>query len=272
MRKRFIQSQLSLVDLFLAPSLFLLERYVAWGIPREKIRHEPNGRPTTGSPSAAQADRPRTRLAYFGQFTPYKGATVLLKAMRILANERRGNDVSTQGHTWAARHTRHGEVAAPAEQEPHLWLYGANLELQPGPYQNEFRELLEETRQHVTLGGRYAPAILPTLMASIDWVVVPSVWWENAPLVIQEAFEHGRPVICSDIGGMAEHVSAGVNGLHFRVGDPLDLARVIRQATATPGLWEQLRAGIRPVYRIENHVAALSDMYKALLERQPVAV
>ena len=56
-------------------------------------------------------------------------------------------------------------------------------------------------------------------MAEIDWVVVPSIWWENSPLVIQEAFLHGRPVICSDIGGMAEKVRHGVDGLHFRVGD-----------------------------------------------------
>ena len=36
---------------------------------------------------------------------------------------------------------------------------------------------------------------------------------------------HGRPVICSDIGGMAEKVTDGVDGLHFRGGDPEDLAR-----------------------------------------------
>ena len=62
-------------------------------------------------------------------------------------------------------------------------------------------------------------------MARIDWVVVPSIWWENGPLVILEAFQHGRPVICSDIGGMSEKVTDGVNGLHFRRGDPRDLAR-----------------------------------------------
>ena len=71
-------------------------------------------------------------------------------------------------------------------------------------------------------------------MASVDWVVVPSIWWENSPLVIQEAFLHGRPVICSDIGGMAEKVDDGVNGLHFRTGDPRSLAQAIRRATSSP--------------------------------------
>ena len=57
-------------------------------------------------------------------------------------------------------------------------------------------------------------------MAEVDWVVVPSIWWENAPLVIQEAFRHRRPVICGDIGGMAEMVRDGVDGLHAPVERP----------------------------------------------------
>ena len=67
------------------------------------------------------------------------------------------------------------------------------------------------------------------IMADVEWVVVPSIWWENSPLVIQEAFAHGRPVICSDIGGMAEKVADGVSGLHFRVNDPVSLADTIRR-------------------------------------------
>ncbi len=42
----------------------------------------------------------------------------------------------------------------------------------------------------------------------MDWVVTPSIWWENAPLVIDEAFAQKRPVIASDMGGMAESVTA----------------------------------------------------------------
>ena len=72
-------------------------------------------------------------------------------------------------------------------------------------------------------------------MSSVDWVVVPSIWWENSPLVIQEAFMHGRPVICSDIGGMAEKVNDGVDGLHFRVERPPSLDPAIRPAIELAG-------------------------------------
>ena len=78
-------------------------------------------------------------------------------------------------------------------------------------------------------------------MEEVDWVIVPSIWWENSPLVIQEAFMYGRPVICSDIGGMAEKVTDGVNGLHFRRADPDSLAETMHRAATEEGLWEQLR-------------------------------
>ena len=64
----------------------------------------------------------------------------------------------------------------------------------------------------VTFHGSYEPEALPSLMQNIAWVIVPSTWWENSPMVIQEAFLYGRPVICSDIGGMAEKVRSGVDG------------------------------------------------------------
>jgi glycosyltransferase involved in cell wall biosynthesis len=238
-RKSFIQSHLSLVDLFLVPSYFLLERYIDWGIPPEKIRYEEYGRLPSHQMVDTEYDGPRNRIGFFGQFSFYKGTNVLLKAMNILARDK---------------------------CDVHLWLHGANLRMQPKDFQEEFSSLLgEATKENVTLVGRYAHAELPKLMANIDWVVVPSIWWENSPLVIQEAFQYGRPVICSDIGGMAEKVTDGVNGLHFRVNDPISLAQTICRAVSSPGLWQRLRSGIPDIYGMENHVATLSELYRTLL-------
>jgi glycosyltransferase involved in cell wall biosynthesis len=240
LRTRFIRAHFDNVDLFLAPSKFLLERYVDWGIPREKIRFEDYGRLPVTRPPASSVDRPRTRIGYFGQLNRFKGVDVLLRAMRMLGE--------------------HGV-------EVHLWLHGGNLERQPEEFQTQFAELLQAAEGNVTFGGRYDHTTLPALLADIDWVVVPSIWWENSPLVIQEAFLHGRPVICSNIGGMAEKVTDGVNGLHFRVGDPTSLAETIHRAVATPGLWDQLQAGIGQVFPMDEHVANLSGIYRALLDQ-----
>ena len=85
-----IKSHLSHVDVFLAPSKFLLERYVEWGIPREKIRFEDYGRlPET----PVARDRGRSPVATGSASSArsaLQGLDVLLDAMRILRDDRAG--------------------------------------------------------------------------------------------------------------------------------------------------------------------------------------
>ena len=57
----------------------------------------------------------------------------------------------------------------------------------------------------------------------------------------------------------------GVDGLHFRVGDPASLAATVGAAVATPGLWERLHAGIGEVHPMEKHAAAVTELYSSLL-------
>jgi glycosyltransferase involved in cell wall biosynthesis len=243
MRKRFVQAMFELVDLFIAPSQFLRQRYVDWGIPPERIKFQENGCAVDAPESSADGDdeRPRDRLGFFGQLTRFKGFHILLDAMRLLVAD--GVDV-------------------------HLWVHGANLDLQTPEFRKQVTDLLAACKENVTLVGRYEHDELPALMANIDWVVVPSIWWENSPLVIQEAFLNGRPIICADIGGMAEKVANGVNGLHFRARDPISLAQTLRRATTTPELWHSLRKGIPQVHRMEDHVGVLSRLYTDLIEQK----
>lgn len=256
LRERFIKSHLEVVDRFVSPSRFLVERYVDWGIERERIVHEENGRlPASPLPEdEGEGRRTRDRIGYFGQFTAFKGADVLMKAMKLLVDS-----------------AAPASGAAPVSTRPSLRLHGANIEHQPEEFQALFRSLLTSAGDDVTLVGKYRPPDLPALMRAVDWVVVPSIWWENAPLVIQEAFAHGRPVICSDIGGMAEKVTDGVNGLHFRAGDPGSLAATLARAVATPGLWERLRAGIPEVHPLTRHASNLSDLYDEVLTTRHAA-
>ena len=247
LRKRFVQSHFTVVDQFIAPSRFLMDRYLDWGIAPERIRVEEYGR-SIDTFEEGSAPARRDRIGFFGQLNPYKGIRTLLLAMqRLIA------DPLDDGPD--------GPVATPR-----LRVHGANLDLQPGSFQNEIAELLDASASHVTFVGRYEKDQVGEMMRQIDWVVIPSTWWENSPLVIQEAFAHGRPVIASDIGGMAEKVTDGVDGLHFRAGDPDSLASTIRAAVGTPGLWERLNGGIRSPYAMEDHVREISSLYKSLLD------
>jgi glycosyltransferase involved in cell wall biosynthesis len=93
-------------------------------------------------------------------------------------------------------------------------------------------------------------------------VITPSIWWENSPLVIQEAFAARRPVICSNIGGMAEKVEHGVSGLHFRVGSASDLAARLEEAATHPGLWGALCNGLPEPPTIQETVDVLLGVYR----------
>jgi glycosyltransferase involved in cell wall biosynthesis len=83
------------------------------------------------------------------------------------------------------------------------------------------------------------------LMQGMDWIVVPSIWWENSPVVIEEALIAGRPIICSNIGGMAEKVEDGKFGVHFEVGNAADLSATIARCCGNAELWRKLAAGRR---------------------------
>jgi glycosyltransferase involved in cell wall biosynthesis len=271
MRKKFIQSHLSVVDRFIAPSRFLGERYIDWGIPAEKVIVEEYGR-TPPPGEAIHEERPyRDRFGFFGQITPYKGLQVVLEAMAIVAGESaEPKDPLLEALEVAAGGAQNGgdPVDGPS---PSARIHGANLDLQPGSFQTRIKELLAETKGSVRWIGKYEHDDLASYISQVDWVIVPSIWWENSPLVIQEAFHFGRPIICSNIGGMAEKVEHGVNGLHFRANDPTSLAATIERAAADPELWERLRPGIRPVYPMDEHARELLGLYRDLATKEAVA-
>jgi len=99
----------------------------------------------------------------------------------------------------------------------------------------------------------------------VDWLIIPSIWWENSPVVIQEAFLHGRPIIASNIGGMAEKVTHNVDGIHFRNASVEDLIDRLTDILRTPDLWDRLRARIkRPIDRQEC-ARRHTEIFNALL-------
>jgi len=217
-REEHLKAHLLLADAYVSPSGFLRDRYLAWGLPAERFRVIENGVDGIAVPARPlpRGER-RDRFAFFGQVTEFKGLPVLLDAVSRIPDELWGSAI--------------------------LSVFGGNLEFQPETFQRRFQALVEAAGRRVRFHGSYSQGELAGLMAEIDWVVMPSIWWENSPVVIQEAFLHRRPVIASGIGGMAEKIRNGTDGLHFRVGSPESLADKLARCLQENDLWAELSAG-----------------------------
>ena len=115
------------------------------------------------------------------------------------------------------------------------------------------------------LEGRFDNTDVGSVFAQLDVLVIPSLWYENSPLTIHEAYLAGIPVIASDHGGMAELVHDGVSGLHFRRGDAADLRAKITRLLDEPDLLEQLARDIPAVKSIADDAVAMEGRYQNLL-------
>jgi glycosyltransferase involved in cell wall biosynthesis len=230
LRKQYISGHFRAVDQFVAPSEFLRQRYITWGLAPERITTIENGQAdvTPLPPRELRDGEGRNRFGYFGQVNEYKGIDVLLQALTSLSEDDR--------------------------KLLHVEVHAARLENQPEKFRDKLEPLAKTLMEEGVLRwpGPYHPTELKRRMARIDWVLVPSVWWENSPMVIQEAFVYGRPVICSGIGGMAEKVRDGKDGLHVEAGNSADWGDTLLRAAREALLWDTLRAGIRkPITHLE---------------------
>lgn len=224
LRERYFKKVFECVDYFISPSNFVKDRYVRWGINYDKIMVVENVISDL-SPVAQEKLESRylsRRIGYFGQATEYKGLDLLLEALTLISHQVSGKLV--------------------------VEIHASNLDIQRDQFQQRISKLLDPLVENgvVRWFGAYGRNEIAQRMGKVGWVIVPSIWWENSPVVIQEAFKLKRPVICSDIGGMAEKVRSGVDGVHFPTGNPYALAETLISLCGDEILWERLRSGISP--------------------------
>jgi glycosyltransferase involved in cell wall biosynthesis len=222
------------LDRILAPTEHLAARLRAGGIGAERIAVLPYG-VDTGRASEA-GPRPRSRdaaaplaIGYLSGMAKHKGAHVLLDAFEAMR--------------------------APAT----LHLFGGSTDAR---YAERMR-----ARAHAvgaTWHGPFEPAELGACLSAVDVVVVPSIWIENQPLVIREAFAAGRPVVAPQLGAFPESVRDGVDGLLYAPDDPAALAAALDRLATEEGLFERLAAGIAPVHGVDAQAGELEAVYAEL--------
>jgi glycosyltransferase involved in cell wall biosynthesis len=109
--------------------------------------------------------------------------------------------------------------------------------------------------------GRYKESDLPTILQEIDVVAVPSLWWENSPLVLLRALAHRVPPIISNMGGMTELVEDGASGFTFEAADPESLAGILKKISSEPTILNGMKNEIRLPPRIEEEAFEYEKLY-----------
>ena len=242
MREDWVRQAFGVFDGFICPSAFVKDRYVGWGLPADRLHVIANAQRNYAIPEPGPAvAHTRNRFGFFGQLIDVKGLRVVFDAMRLLAKRHAGDIV--------------------------LEINGSNIRYATPAFREEFTTFLATAEAvmpnlRVRFNGGYAMGDLPARMDRVDWVLVPSTWWEIFGLVLSEAFMFGRPPIASDIGGLAERVRHDVDGLLVPPGDADALAETMRRCLTEDGLWERLRTaspGVAPVPAIvAEHLAVFA--------------
>ncbi len=238
-REGFLLDAYGSADLRISPSRFLRDLLVETaGFERESFVFSDNGLRTSLVAALEKVPDPegRVRFGFVGSLVWYKGGEAMVRAMNEL-----------QGAACV------------------LNVFG-DFRPDDDPHHAELRDLA--TAGNVHFRGRFDNTRLSEVFAEIDVLIVPSVWWENSPISIHEAFLTHTPVVTSGIGGMAEYVRDGVDGLHFAPGDARDLARVLRRFVDEPGLLAELSRDFPEVKDIADNARETEFRYRGLLARR----
>jgi len=225
---RWLGSYLNCVNCFVVPSRFYIEKFVEWGLPREKFRHVPNFVDVKGLVPEYQ---PGDAFVYVGRLSREKGLATLIRAV-------------------AASRSR-------------LLLAGT------GPQTAELQALAAHLQADVNFLGYLTGQPLHDAIRSARAVVLPSEWYENAPLSVLEAYSMGKPVIGARIGGIPELIRENETGLGFNSANVDSLAVALRSMADRPDA-EVADMGRAARYWIENEFTAaryrerILQIYRAL--------
>ncbi|NMB91055.1 MAG: glycosyltransferase family 4 protein, partial [Chloroflexi bacterium] len=241
-RRTYLAGILEQVDVALSPSHFLMEKIGEYGPLPRKMVYLPFGIRMTSAPKSQGAGGgEKIRIGYLGQMVPHKGVHLLLQAFHALSRDYAGCELNLYGRL-DGRNSYEKKLLRMASGNPAIHFRGAIPNEQVGQ-----------------------------VLSELDMIVVPSIWYENRPTVIVEAQMTGTPVIAARLGGMAELVEHGVNGLLFKPGNAEDLEEQLRYVCDHPEHLAGLSQGIRPVPTLEDEVAQLIKIYEGLLLPQPAA-
>ncbi len=222
------------IDIFLAPSKFIKQFYEKMNVPSERIVYSRYGfrKDLIKFRKRIFHSNDKISFGFVGRIIPTKGIHILIKSFASIKNK---NDAK-------------------------LLIYG-----DAGKAYQFLKDLADE---NTYFKGKFDNDDIDHVLDAIDILIVPSIWYENSPLVIQEAFLKGIPVITSNIGGMAELVKDGVNGFLFDVGSIEKLKEKIEMIIKNPTVLNSLTIDPNSVRSIREDSEYILKIYEGLIKSE----
>jgi glycosyltransferase involved in cell wall biosynthesis len=203
------------------------------GVPDEKISLSRHGvadiAPVAGQAAVHDKHGP-FRLAYFGRIDQTKGPDLLVSAIAAIPEANVTLDIFAL--------LPPGRSAAAAELE--TWV---------------------AHDRRLTLRDTVAPHAVRQIMTDYDLIAIPSRWLETGPLVALEAFAAGVPVLGADLGGIAESVRNGVDGVLVQPDDVNAWSVAILKLACDRALVDELKRNIRPPRTMNDVARDMAELY-----------
>ena len=227
------------VSLFASPSHFLLDRHRQAGLRAASSAVVHNGIPLPLDTDKVREKRPpeaKSRFLMLTRLTEEKGIEVVLDAVARL----------------------------PADLAIEVRIAGV------GPLEQRVRAAAQADHRIKYLGFVDGPSKVQAL-SQAGYLLLPSLWYENAPVTLVEAAAYGLGAIGSDIGAIPEFIEANSTGLLFPPGDSAALANIMERLARDPSLLPALEGRSRALARhfsVERMIDTYSHHYGTLLEHR----
>ncbi|KYC36862.1 glycosyl transferase group 1 [Scytonema hofmannii PCC 7110] len=177
------------------------------------------------------------KIAFLGRIEPIKGIDILLKAFQTTP-----------------------QLAATLD------IYGISQNSASDAYQTQLLNLVKQDTR-ISFKSPVSPTQVVNLLTDYDLLAVPSQWLETGPLVVLEAFAAGIPVIGSNLGGIAELVQHGVNGILVEPASVDAWIRELQRLSQEQDLLTHLRRGVRPPRHMETVAEEMLSLYNYILQK-----
>jgi glycosyltransferase involved in cell wall biosynthesis len=219
------------INFFIAPSKFMRDKLIEYGLPSEKIYHLPNFIDCHSYPLAKNSG---DYILYFGRLSPEKGLKMLVNTMKLIPNIK-------------------------------LKIVGSGSE------EKKLKSLVKKSRySNIEFIGYRSGYKLIKLIKGCRFTILPSIYYENSPNVILEAFACGKPVVASRIGGIPELIKDKINGYLFEADNSKDCADKIfklwQAYKATDKLSMNARQTAERFYNPERHYSNIMKIYSRLVK------